>query len=39
MQIIGKCPVCNDALNVASLKCKSCNIEINGDFTLSKFDL
>lgn len=39
MQIIGKCPVCNDALNVTSLKCKSCNIEINGDFTLSKFDL
>ena len=38
MQIIGNCPVCGDALNVTSLKCGSCNIEISGNFTLSKFD-
>jgi hypothetical protein len=39
MQIIGKCPVCNGALNVSKLHCDNCNIEISGDFNLTKFDL
>lgn len=38
MDIIGKCPVCGNDLNVAKLKCNHCHIEIAGDFTLSKFD-
>lgn len=38
MQIIGKCPVCQGPLNVSKLHCHACNIEISGDFTLSKFD-
>ena len=30
MQIIGKCPVCNDALNVASLNVKAVILKLMG---------
>lgn len=34
---IGKCPVCEGRLQVSRLSCKKCNIDITGDFELSKF--
>lgn len=35
---IGKCPVCEGRLTISRLSCKKCNIDITGDFELSKFN-
>ncbi len=36
-EVIGRCPVCNNSLQVSKLNCPSCKITIEGDFTLCKF--
>ena len=33
----GKCPVCDNNLSVAVLKCNRCKTELSGSFKLSKF--
>lgn len=37
-KVISRCPVCNNELTVARLKCDSCNTVIENNFRLSKFD-
>ena len=37
--IIGKCPICHNDLKVVKLKCDECNTSIEGEFSLSCFDL
>ena len=37
-KIISRCPVCNNELTVARLKCDSCDTVIENNFKLSKFD-
>lgn len=37
-KIISRCPVCNNELTVARLKCDSCDTIIENNFRLSKFD-
>lgn len=37
-KIISRCPVCNNELTVARLKCDSCDTIIENTFRLSKFD-
>lgn len=34
---IGRCPICSEALQVASLYCGSCDTTISGRFELGKF--
>ena len=36
--VISECPVCNHDLEVTKLACTHCNTEIEGTFTLSKFN-
>ncbi|QVK18125.1 DUF2089 domain-containing protein [Mycoplasmatota bacterium] len=36
--VLSKCPVCEGQLSVKSLYCTNCNTEINGAFTLNKFN-
>lgn len=36
--VISECPVCHNDLIVTSLKCNHCDTEIEGRFTLSKFN-
>jgi hypothetical protein len=36
--VIGECPICKGELFVTKLKCNSCNTELSGEFTLSKFN-
>lgn len=36
--IISRCPVCDNELTVARLKCHSCDTVIENSFRLSKFD-
>lgn len=35
-EVISKCPVCSHNLSITRLHCHNCEIEITGDFTLSK---
>lgn len=35
--ILGKCPVCNNKLQVTQLHCESCGIGISGNFEPDKF--
>jgi hypothetical protein len=35
-EVISKCPVCSHDLSITRLHCHNCEIEITGDFTLSK---
>ncbi|MEM7034110.1 MAG: DUF2089 domain-containing protein, partial [Chloroflexota bacterium] len=35
--LISECPVCHQALNVAKLHCRSCDITVEGNFTLGRF--
>lgn len=35
---IGRCPVCNDSLEVRRLECVNCGTTVEGRFTQSKFD-
>jgi len=36
--IVAICPRCNEKLIVTRLSCGNCELELNGDFSLSKFD-
>jgi hypothetical protein len=36
-QVIGKCPVCGDELNVTRLHCRACDTTVEGHFSLGKF--
>ena len=36
--MISKCPVCSHDLSITRLHCHNCEIEITGDFTLSKLN-
>lgn len=36
-EVIGKCPVCGDDLEVTRLTCNYCGTSIEGNFTLCKF--
>ncbi|WP_336990067.1 DUF2089 family protein [Bacillus infantis] len=36
--IVSQCPRCNEELLASNLSCNSCDLELNGDFPLSKFD-
>lgn len=35
--LIGKCPVCDENLQITKLKCPHCRTEISGNFQLDKF--
>jgi len=35
--VIGRCPVCNDILEVTTLHCRSCDTSIQGHFDLGRF--
>lgn len=37
-QLVTKCPRCNENLIATKLSCDNCELEMNGDFSLSKFD-
>lgn len=37
-KVISRCPVCNQELTVARLKCDACDTVIENNFRLSKFD-
>lgn len=36
--LVAKCPRCNEKLIATRLSCDNCELELNGDFPLSKFD-
>lgn len=36
-QIVGKCPVCHESMEVTELLCPTCNTRISGHFDLCKF--
>lgn len=36
-QVIGRCPVCDNELNVTRLECPACDTAIEGRFRLSRF--
>lgn len=36
--VVAKCPRCNEKLIATKLSCGNCELELNGDFPLSKFD-
>lgn len=35
--VMGRCPVCNDLLEVTRLHCRSCDTSIEGHFALGRF--
>jgi hypothetical protein len=35
--VIGRCPVCNDLLEVTSLHCRTCDTTLEGHFDLGRF--
>ena len=35
--VIGRCPICNEALHVARLECEACGTRLEGNFTLGRF--
>lgn len=37
-EVISKCPICNNELTITSLHCPKCQIEINGEFSLSRLN-
>lgn len=37
-KLVASCPRCNEKLIATKLSCDNCDIELNGDFPLSKFD-
>lgn len=37
MKMPGKCPVCENALKISSLKCERCGTEIKGNFSVCEF--
>ncbi len=36
-EVVGKCPVCGEALQVSELQCPGCQTKISGTFELCKF--
>ncbi|QUL97962.1 MAG: DUF2089 domain-containing protein [Candidatus Fermentithermobacillus carboniphilus] len=36
-EVVGRCPVCGEALEVTDLQCPSCHTRISGSFDLCKF--
>ena len=36
-EVIGRCPVCSEALEVTQLTCRACNTTISGSFKMCKF--
>ncbi len=34
--VIGRCPICDDTLHVARLKCRNCDTSIEGHFSLGR---
>lgn len=38
-EVISKCPICSNELTITSLHCDKCNIEITGEFSLSKLSV
>ena len=38
MKLISRCPVCNGPLQIQSLHCQDCGLELRNDFELSPFD-
>lgn len=39
MKLITKCPACQNKLQISTLHCSSCGLELRNDFELSAFDL
>lgn len=37
-ELVSTCPRCNEKLLATKLECHNCELELNGDFPLSKFD-
>jgi len=37
-ELVASCPRCNERLIATKLTCDNCDLELNGDFPLSKFD-
>lgn len=37
-ELVASCPRCNEKLMATKLACDNCELELNGDFPLSKFD-
>lgn len=37
-KLVASCPRCNERLIATKLNCDNCDLELNGDFPLSKFD-
>jgi hypothetical protein len=35
--VIGRCPICNDTLEVTALHCRTCDTTIQGHFSLGRF--
>ena len=35
--VIGRCPICNDTLEVTTLHCRTCDTTIQGHFSLGRF--
>lgn len=38
-EVISHCPICDNELTITRLHCDKCQIEINGEFSLSKLSL
>lgn len=38
-EVISKCPICNNELTITRLHCDNCQVEINGEFYLSRLNL
>lgn len=37
-ELVAQCPRCSEKLIATKLSCNNCELELNGDFPLSKFD-
>jgi len=37
-EVISRCPICDNELKITRLQCPSCEIEINGEFSLSRLN-
>jgi hypothetical protein len=37
-EVISRCPICGNELSITRLHCPSCQIEINGEFSLSRLN-
>lgn len=39
LRVLGQCPACGGSLTVRRLQCTDCDIALEGNFTLTRFDL